>query len=175
MEQVHSQGKTKSNGGWTTLHLASYFGQKDIVEELLKRGVDVNMQNYDGDTALHVAALCGRQEVVLLLLRHGACATLLNGCAQTPRDITDDDEVITMLEAAERREGRKMEERLLDASRDGDCGVVAQLLSKSRPPDVNCKDSHGDTALHIAASRGHKECVEVLVKSGGSFSTMNKN
>ncbi|XP_047668967.1 oxysterol-binding protein-related protein 2 [Tachysurus fulvidraco] len=175
MEQVHSRGKTKPNGGWTTLHLASYFGQKDIVEELLKRGVDVNTQNYDGDTALHVAALCGRQEVVLLLLRHGACATLLNGCAQTPRDITDDDEVITMLEAAERREGRKMEERLLDAARDGDCGVVAQLLSKSRPPDVNCKDSDGDTALHIAASRGYKECVEVLVKSGGSFSTMNKN
>ncbi|KAG7330507.1 hypothetical protein KOW79_006729 [Hemibagrus wyckioides] len=175
MDQAHSHDKTKFNGGWTTLHLASYFGQKDIVEELLKKGVDVNTQNNDGDTALHVAALCGRQEVVLLLLRYGACATLLNGCAQTPRDITDDDEVITMLEAAERREGRKNEERLLDAARDGDCGVVAQLLSKNRPPDVNCRDSHGDTALHIAASRGHKECVEVLVKSGASFSAMNRN
>ncbi|KAK3545931.1 hypothetical protein QTP70_016970 [Hemibagrus guttatus] len=51
-----------SNGGWTTLHLASYFGQKDIVEELLKKGLEVNMQNNDGDTALHVAALCGRQK-----------------------------------------------------------------------------------------------------------------
>ncbi|KAB5579056.1 hypothetical protein PHYPO_G00190340 [Pangasianodon hypophthalmus] len=175
MEQAHSHGKTRSNGGWTTLHLASYFGQKDIVEELLKNGVEVNTQNDVGDTALHIAALCGRKEVVLLLLRYGACATLLNGCAQTPRDITDDDEVITMLEAAERREGRKLEERLLDAARDGDCGAVAQLLSKNRPPDINCKDSHGDTALHIAACRGHKECVDVLVKSGASFSAVNKN
>ncbi|XP_053486123.1 oxysterol-binding protein-related protein 1 [Ictalurus furcatus] len=171
----NTAGKTRSKGGWTTLHLASYFGQKDIVEELLKSGVEVNTQNDAGDTALHIAAVCGRKEVVLLLLRYAACSTLLNGCAQTPRDITDDDEVITMLEAAERREGKKMEERLLDAARDGDCGAVAQVLSKNKPPDVNCKDSHGDTALHIAASRGHKECVDLLVKSGASFNAMNKN
>ncbi|TSR16026.1 Oxysterol-binding protein-related protein 1 [Bagarius yarrelli] len=68
-----------------------------------------------------------------------------------------------------------MEERLLDAVRNGDCGAVAQLLSNNRPLDVNCKDSHGDTPLHIAASRGHKECVDVLVKSGASFDALNKN
>ncbi|KAF7706666.1 hypothetical protein HF521_019920 [Silurus meridionalis] len=175
MENTHCHGKTQSNGGWTTLHLASYFGQKDIVEELLKSGVKVNVQNDVGDTALHIAALSGRKEVVLLLLRYGACATLLNGCAQTPRDITDDDEVITMLEAAERRECRKVQERLLNAARDGDCGAVAQLFSKNRPPDVNCKDSNGDTALHLAAYRGHKQCVDVLVKNGASYSAMNKN
>ncbi|KAF5900995.1 tetratricopeptide repeat protein 39C isoform X1, partial [Clarias magur] len=168
--------KTGSNTGWSALHLSSYFGQKHIVEELLKSGLEVNLQNDVGDTALHMAALCGRKEVVLLLLRYGASATLLNGCAQTPRDITDDDEVITMLEAAERREARKMEGRLLDAARIGDCGALSQLLNKNRQPtNVNCKDSHGDTALHIAASRGHKECVDVLVKSGSSFNATNRN
>lgn len=32
-------GKKKSNLGWTPLHLASYFGHKDVVEELLKVGL----------------------------------------------------------------------------------------------------------------------------------------
>ncbi|XP_053350562.1 oxysterol-binding protein-related protein 1-like [Clarias gariepinus] len=145
------------------------------MELCVKSGLEVNSQNDVGDTALHMAALCGRKEVVLLLLRYGASATLLNGCAQTPRDITDDDEVITMLEAAERREARKMEGRLLDAAREGDRDALAQLLNKNKPPDVNCKDSHGDTALHIAACRGHNECVDVLVQSGASFNATNKN
>ncbi|XP_062849690.1 oxysterol-binding protein-related protein 2 [Trichomycterus rosablanca] len=174
MEQAVRPGKSKSNSGWTTLHLASYFGQKDIVEELLKTEVDLNGQNDEGDTALHLAALSGRKEVVLLLLRYDASATLLNGSAQSPRDITEDDEVITMLEAAERREDRKMEERLLGATREGNMTDLAQLLSSNRPPDVNCKDSEGNTALLIAASRGHKECVDILLNSGANINAINK-
>ncbi|KAL7875633.1 hypothetical protein AOLI_G00105960 [Acnodon oligacanthus] len=91
-------GKNSPNGGWTALHLASYFGQKEVVEGLLKAGVEVNVQNDQGDTPLHLAALSGKKEVVLLLLRYDACATVINGAAQTPRAVTEDDEIITMLE-----------------------------------------------------------------------------
>lgn len=161
--------KSRSNAGWTTLHLASYFGQKEIVEELLKvRDVMWKIvKQWTGQYCYFVVAVCvceewsggehaewcrghgstrcsslwkkgGRfshrfihfshisfflalafclihtlivlpliriafrtQEIVLLLLRYGACAVLLNGYAQTPRDITDDDEVITMLEGVD--------------------------------------------------------------------------
>lgn len=99
------------------------------------------------------------QEIVLLLLRYDACATVINGSAQIPKDVTEDDEIITMLEgictfrtltewvltwmlcygifsltvfiaAAQRREERKLEERLLDAAREGDSTTLSQLVSQ---------------------------------------------
>lgn len=154
-----SPGKKKSNLGWTPLHLACYFGHKDVVAELLKvrllfeglaslfewlsrvyvrcnapqAGADVNLPNNIGDTALHKAAFTGRmvrslsvrcsplaffafvsfschssaesiihpridQEVVMLLLRYDACATIINGTAQIPKDVTQNPEIRTMLE-----------------------------------------------------------------------------
>lgn len=38
--------------------------------------------------------------------------------------------------AAERRENRKMEERLLDAARDGDCGAAAELVSSGHVQQI---------------------------------------
>lgn len=38
------------------------------------------------------------KEIVLLLLRYDACASVINGTAQIPKDVTEDDEIITMLE-----------------------------------------------------------------------------
>ncbi|KAG7228738.1 hypothetical protein INR49_008516 [Caranx melampygus] len=58
---INCKGKSKSNLGWTPLHLACYFGHKDVVEELLKAGADVNLPNNIGDTALHKAAFTGRK------------------------------------------------------------------------------------------------------------------
>lgn len=58
-------GKSKSNLGWTPLHLASYFGHKEAVELLLDHGADINAVNDFGDTALHKAAFVGREVWIL--------------------------------------------------------------------------------------------------------------
>eukprot|EP00064_Thunnus_orientalis_P004059 superscaffoldBa00000358_g4070 len=172
---INCRSRSKASSGWTPLHLACYFGHRDVVEELLKAGADVNVQNNMGDTPLHKSAYTGRKEIVLLLLRYDACANIINGTAQIPKDVTDDDEIITMLEAAERREGRRRQERLLDASREGDISTLSKLLSGKEAVDIDCRDSVGNTPLHCAAYRGQKQCIIKLLKSGANPSIKNNN
>ncbi|MEE6520918.1 hypothetical protein FKM82_018890, partial [Ascaphus truei] len=45
----------------TALHLAVYLGQGDVVQNLVWRGVSLELQDRKGDTALHVA--CENQHV----------------------------------------------------------------------------------------------------------------
>uniref|UniRef100_A0A3Q3FVK7 Oxysterol-binding protein n=1 Tax=Labrus bergylta TaxID=56723 RepID=A0A3Q3FVK7_9LABR len=172
---INCKGKKKSNLGWTPLHLACYFGHKDVVEELLKAGADVNLPNNIGDTPLHKAAFTGRKEVVMLLLHYDACATVINGTAQIPKDVTQNAEIRGMLEAAERTEERKLEEQLLEAAREGDLCTLTQLLNRKNPPDIGCTDLLGNTPLHSAAYRGQKQCALKLLKSGANPNVKNKN
>uniref|UniRef100_A0A7N8WKD5 Oxysterol-binding protein n=1 Tax=Mastacembelus armatus TaxID=205130 RepID=A0A7N8WKD5_9TELE len=172
---INCKGKNKSNLGWTPLHLACYFGHKDVVEELLKAGADVNLPNNIGDTPLHKAAFTGRKEVVMLLLHYDACPTVINGSAQIPKDVTQNAEIRSMLEAAERTEERKLEDKLLEAAREGDLTTLTQLFSRKKPPDINCTDLLGNTPLHCAAYRGQKQCALKLLKSGASPNIKNKN
>ncbi|XP_061878640.1 oxysterol-binding protein-related protein 1-like isoform X2 [Entelurus aequoreus] len=170
---LNCRSKSKNYAGWTPLHVACYHGNTDVVEELLKAGADVNVQDNMGDTPLHKASHTGRKEIVLLLLRYDAFASVINGTAQIPKDVTEDDEIITMLEAAERREMRRREERLLEAAREGDVSALSKLLSGKEAVDVHCKDSVGNTPLHCAAYRGHKQCIIKLLRCGACPAVRN--
>ncbi|XP_063056950.1 oxysterol-binding protein-related protein 1 isoform X2 [Engraulis encrasicolus] len=172
---INCKGKSKSNLGWTPLHLACYFGHKGVVEELLRAGAEVNLPNNVGDTPLHKAAFTGRKEVVMLLLKYHACATIINGTAQIPKDVTQNEEIRSMLEAAERTEERKLEEQLLESSREGAVSTLTQLLNRKKPPDINCTDLLGNTPLHCAAYRGQKQCALRLLQSGANPNIKNKN
>ncbi|KAK7889578.1 hypothetical protein WMY93_025138 [Mugilogobius chulae] len=137
-------------------------------------GADVNLPNNIGDTPLHKAAFTGRKEVVMLLLHYDACATVINGNAQIPKDVTQNEEIRSMLEAAERTEERKLENSLLEAAREGDLSTLTRLLSRKKPPDINCTDLLGNTPLHCAAYRGQKQCALKLLKSGARPGVNNK-
>ncbi|XP_051879573.1 oxysterol-binding protein-related protein 1-like isoform X2 [Pristis pectinata] len=173
--KINCKGQSKSNFGWAPLHLACYFGHKDVVEELLKAGADVNVANDVGDTPLHRAAFTGRKELVLLLLQYSADAAVINGDGQTARGVTQDEEIRCMLEAAELTQQRKLEELLLMAAREGDAAGITALLNRSNPPDINCADKLGNTPLHCAAYRGQKQCAIKLLKCGADSSIKNNN
>ncbi|KDR22529.1 Oxysterol-binding protein-related protein 1 [Zootermopsis nevadensis] len=163
---ISCKGKSKSNLGWTPLHLSTYFGHRDVAEELLAYGADINAVNDAGDTSLHKAAFIGREDLVLLLLQHNADVNVVNGEGQTPRDVAKLEDVTKLLHAAEQTEARRKEEHLLAAAREGDLDTLKILASDHHPPNINCVDAQGNSSLHCASYRGHKEAAVLLLQNG---------
>ena len=64
------------------VHACAY-GNNDVVEFLLEKGVDLAAQNRQGQTGLHMAVIGGHLNTVKLLLRHGAPLELENGYGGT--------------------------------------------------------------------------------------------
>ena len=70
----------------TPLHLASRNGHREVVQELLRVGMDINVRTSRG-TALHEASLCGKVEVVRTLLDHNINPFLRDSADRTVLDV----------------------------------------------------------------------------------------
>jgi uncharacterized protein len=78
-----------SHDGWTPLHLASFFGHREVANLLLARGADVNARSKSTrfakeNTPLHAAAANRQVGVAELLLAHGADVNAKDGSGFTP-------------------------------------------------------------------------------------------
>lgn len=62
-------------------------------------------------------------------------------------------------------EWNKNDDRLLQAVENGDAEKVALLLGK-KGASATKQDSEGKTAFHLAATKGHVECLRVMVTHG---------
>lgn len=163
---IDCKGKKKNNHGWTPLHLSCYFGHYEVVKILLENKASVNVMNDSGDTPLHKASYVGRLDIVTLLLAHDADVFTKNAEGKTPKDICQDNEILEALIAAECNDMKRKEAQFLRAARDGDLSTVKELLNDLNPVNVNCKDLAGNTALHWASYRNHKEIVVYLLQNG---------
>eukprot|EP00005_Dracoamoeba_jomungandri_P006095 CAMPEP_0174251420 /NCGR_PEP_ID=MMETSP0439-20130205/1245_1 /TAXON_ID=0 /ORGANISM="Stereomyxa ramosa, Strain Chinc5" /LENGTH=862 /DNA_ID=CAMNT_0015331723 /DNA_START=83 /DNA_END=2672 /DNA_ORIENTATION=+ len=83
---AHGADPNLQNGnGWTVAHVASYYGRKEIVTELLKcKHIDLNIQNKDGWTALHCASMQGFPEIVSQLIRAKCNINSVSNDGSTP-------------------------------------------------------------------------------------------
>lgn len=74
--------------GLGAIHWAADRGNADILELLIKHGVDVNQRDSEGgQTALHYAASCGHLECVKVLLKHNADKTITDNESSTCLDV----------------------------------------------------------------------------------------
>ena len=91
--------------GWTALHLAAFFGQRDAARALLDAGADITAVSRNGmrNTPLHAAAAGRHGEIARLLVERGADGTVLDAGEYSPRAIAAQnglEDVVAAIDAA---------------------------------------------------------------------------
>lgn len=82
-----AQIAAKGPGGWSVLHLSSYFGHFEAAVWLIEAGADVNARAAQGITPLHLAASRGHQAIVQTLVAQGADRSLRTDNGHTAADL----------------------------------------------------------------------------------------
>lgn len=123
------------------IHQAARRGLCDIVEALLDHGADADLLDYSNQTALHCAAGYGHEAVIDLMLQRGANVNL-----------KDEEDHIPLHYASGNGFKAWLVETLLpaDVSDDGSGTVATQNI-------------YGQTALNLAAKRGHHNVLVTLI------------
>jgi ankyrin repeat protein len=166
-----------------TLPEAAAYGFWDVVELLLRSGVDLDAQNLFGDTVLHVAVRLGGIETVGSLLKRGASCNIPNKERQTALHIavvsTCSFEILKLLldSGADILALDKAGSSILHSLEVLGSSIIFQYLAgrfKSQS-DFARQDVNGDTALHLAAACCHcREVAEALVKCADFSKIRNK-
>lgn len=128
--------------------IASANGYKEIVELLLKAGAKIDERDSEGFTPVMCAAYNGHIETFELLLKSGADIKLIN----------------------------QANENALILSISKGCFKIVELLIKacSDLDYINSRNKRGETSLMIAARRGHRDIVDLLIKSGAQVNLQDK-
>ena len=127
-------------------HQAAAIGDTVKVNEFIKLGKDVNIQDTKGVTALMEAADKGHNDVVNLLLKKGANPNLQNNNKATA---------------------------LMRAANAGHKDVVATLIKGKA--DVNIENKLGNTALYFAVANGHTDIVKQLLSAKANPNLTNSD
>jgi ankyrin repeat protein len=135
----------------TPLHAAADLGRAEIVDFLLRKGSDVNAIDAEGNTPLHVAA---------------------ESEGGPDRGCGGKEEVLSKLIA----QGADVRWADISGAVVRGCSkVVALLLTKSQPIDINATDAEGMTLLHHAARTSDVNVAEELISRGANVRARDSN
>ncbi|THX50617.1 Pfs, NACHT and ankyrin domain protein [Aureobasidium pullulans] len=157
------------------LYYASLYGLGRTVEDLIRRGADVNARSGRYDYALHAASHKGHGNVVKILLANDANVEASNEHFNNALEealYANHNNVAKMLieEGVKRNNcGQYHDKALRLASLDGQTWIVQMLLENHADPDA--RDSHGNSALQIASYKGHDDIVRLLIDRRASINT----
>lgn len=124
------------NNGWTLLHYAVYDEDYELVELLLKNGVNINLQINRGMTPLILATRYENEEIIKLLLSYGADVNIKDNKEKTAFDYAKlyrYTNIVKLLENTERIKIEEQEEKELGQIIEEDKNKTLQeILDESR-------------------------------------------
>ncbi|XP_023695003.2 kinase D-interacting substrate of 220 kDa isoform X2 [Paramormyrops kingsleyae] len=170
---------SRSDSGQTALMLASEQGSLQIVQELISRGANINLDDVDGWTALISAAKEGHVEVVRELLEHkanleqrdmGGWSALMWSAYKGRLEAS---RLLLEKGASPNITGQYSVYPIIWAAGRGHHEVVHLLLRHEAK--VNCSDKYGTTPLIWAARKGHFDCVMHLLENGADVDQEGAN
>jgi len=136
---------TKDTFGNTHLSIATKRGHKDIIQFLIKQGADVNELIDGKDPILIWAIKNNRTDIAKLFIERGAEVNAKDIFGNTP---FDGDPI------------------LIWAIKNDDIELAKLLIEKGA--DVNIAGEYGKTPLIVAAEKGHKDIVQLLIDRGAN-------
>ncbi|KAJ0780666.1 putative cyclic nucleotide-binding domain, potassium channel, voltage-dependent, EAG/ELK/ERG [Helianthus annuus] len=154
-----------------SLSFATRRGDDQLLQKLLKKGLDPNESDNNGRTALHIAASQGSENCVVLLLDYGA-----------DPNCTDSDGNVPLWEAMMGNHETVI--RLLADNgatlSTGDVGQFSCVAAEQNNldllkriirhgGDVTRARNDGSTALHVAVGEGNTEMVKFLLDQGANI------
>ncbi|XP_062378149.1 kinase D-interacting substrate of 220 kDa B isoform X2 [Sardina pilchardus] len=169
----------RSDNGQTPLMVAAEQGNLEIVQELIRRGANVNLDDVDCWTALISATKEGHIDVVKELLTNNANLenrdmggwTALMWAAYKGR--TEVARLLLEKGANANITGQYSVYPIIWAAGRGHAEIVRLLLQHGAK--VNCSDKYGTTPLIWAARKGHYDCVTHLLKNGADVDQEGAN
>ena len=138
------------------LIIAASRGNLDLVNSILKQGVDINTKGEDDKTALMLACEKGHEEIVEYLITQGADMTIQTDWGYTAL-------TASMVEC----EGLgNIRNELIITLIESGVDVVKILIEYGAK--VNWKNHYGHTALGEAREEGYMEIEKILIDAGAS-------
>ncbi|XP_030643113.1 kinase D-interacting substrate of 220 kDa B isoform X2 [Chanos chanos] len=170
---------SRSDSGQTPLMVAAEQGSLEIVQELIRRGANVNLDDIDCWTALISAAKEGHVEVVKELLDNnanlehrdmGGWSALMWAAYKGRVEVTH---LLLGKGANPNITGQYSVYPIIWAAGRGHAEIVQLLLEHGAK--VNCSDKYGTTPLIWAARKGHYDCVMHLLENGADVDQEGAN
>ncbi|XP_015917882.1 putative ankyrin repeat protein RF_0381 [Parasteatoda tepidariorum] len=159
-EGVSPDEPTWNNNGRPAILQATYQGNLEMIELLLKFGSDPNAKNMLGETALHNAfnTKTFSLKIVSALLEHGASVNIretLNG--YTPIHLAS----------------KMMSSRL---NKDVQDDLLLALKTMCIKADISVRSSRQETPLHrlVLGNSDHYESLQVLIDNGYEINAQNE-